>query len=148
MPKKNLPVTVTMTVDLDEDYIRAVLTNAFEMGIGYWAQIAGVEANMSTTLFRTGTPMNPHGENSYAVMAMTEGCVIKLQDPEQTCTDADWTLTREKVIEGLKLLLASKDKNGKEFPRRHANALLSENDDVETADVLVQLAVLGEIVFG
>ena len=37
---------------------------------------------------------------------------------------------------------------GKVIPVRHFNALAMDNEDAETSDVFMQLAVMGEIVFG
>jgi hypothetical protein len=41
-----------------------------------------------------------------------------------------------------------KDMKGKVVPARHFKALATDNDDAETADVFMQLAVMGEVVFG
>lgn len=49
-------------------------------------------------------------------------------------------LTKESMIKGSYLML-------QESPEHFAN-IISENDDAETADVFLQYAVLGEIVYG
>ena len=41
-----------------------------------------------------------------------------------------------------------KDMKGKVVPARHFKALATDNEDAETADVFMQLAVMGEIVYG
>jgi hypothetical protein len=41
-----------------------------------------------------------------------------------------------------------KDMKGKQVPARHFKNLATDNEDEETADVFLQLAVMGEIVFG
>jgi hypothetical protein len=41
-----------------------------------------------------------------------------------------------------------KDMKGKQVPARHFKNLATDNEDAETADVFMQLAVMGEIVFG
>ena len=41
-----------------------------------------------------------------------------------------------------------KDENDKGIPIRHFTALIEEDDDCETADVFIQAAVFGEIVYG
>lgn len=47
---------------------------------------------------------------------------------------------KESIEKGLQVMA---DK----YPR-HFNDIITENDDAETADVFVQCAVLGEVVFG
>ena len=41
-----------------------------------------------------------------------------------------------------------KDMKGKVVPARHFKDLATDNEDAETADVFLQLAVMGEIVYG
>ena len=49
---------------------------------------------------------------------------------------------------GLQLMADCKDLKGKQVPSRHFKNLATDNEDAETADVFMQLAVMGEIVFG
>ena len=49
---------------------------------------------------------------------------------------------------GLNLMGLFKDVKGKAVPERHFNNLTSGNFDAETADVFLQLSVMGEIVYG
>ena len=49
---------------------------------------------------------------------------------------------------GLQLMANRKDMKGKIVPARHFKNLATDNEDAETADVFMQLAVLGEIVYG
>lgn len=41
-----------------------------------------------------------------------------------------------------------KDEKGKPVPTRHFKNLANDNEDAETADVFLQLAVMGAIVYG
>ena len=49
---------------------------------------------------------------------------------------------------GLQLMADRKDMKGKSVPARHFKNLATDNEDAETADVFMQLAVMGEIVYG
>ena len=49
---------------------------------------------------------------------------------------------------GLQLMADRKDMKGKQIPDRHFKNLATDNEDAETADVFMQLCVMGEIVYG
>ena len=57
-------------------------------------------------------------------------------------------LNRASVKVGLQLMADRKDLKCKQIPNRHFKNLSTDNEDAETADVFLQLAVMGEIVFG
>ena len=57
-------------------------------------------------------------------------------------------LNRASIKVGLQLMADCKDLKGKQIPARHFKNLATDNEDEETADVFMQLAVMGEIVFG
>lgn len=57
-------------------------------------------------------------------------------------------LNRATIQTGLQLMADRKDMKGKTVPARHFKALATDNEDAETADVFMQLSVMGEIVFG
>jgi hypothetical protein len=52
------------------------------------------------------------------------------------------------VRTGLQLMANSEDMKGRKVPERHFKNILVDNDDAETADVFLQLAVIGEVVYG
>lgn len=56
-------------------------------------------------------------------------------------------LSRTTIQTGLQLMADRKDMTGKQVPARHFKALAADNEDAETADVFLQLSVLGEIVY-
>jgi len=60
------------------------------------------------------------------------------------------TLTLDKVKKALKAMSEGKDLKGKENKhlKWHFKNFINENDDAETADVVIQIAVMEEIVFG
>ncbi len=58
------------------------------------------------------------------------------------------TLNKANMKRGLQLMADYEDKHGKAVPARHFKNLATDNDDAETADVFMQLAVMGEIIYG
>ena len=57
-------------------------------------------------------------------------------------------LSKVTIQTGLQLMADRKDMTGKMVPARHFKAIATDNEDAETADVFIQLAVMGEIVYG
>ena len=57
-------------------------------------------------------------------------------------------LNRASIKIGLQLMADCKDLKGRQVPHRHFKNLVTDNEDAETADVFMQLAVMGEVVFG
>ena len=57
-------------------------------------------------------------------------------------------LNRASIKVGLQLMSYCKDLKGKVVPARHFKNLATDNDDAETADVFMQLCVMGEITYG
>ena len=57
-------------------------------------------------------------------------------------------LNRASIKVGLQLMADCKDMKGKAVPARHFKNIATDNEDAETADVFMQLAVMGEIVYG
>lgn len=57
-------------------------------------------------------------------------------------------LNRMSIKVGLQLMADRKDLTGKVVPARHFKNLATDNEDAETADVFMQLCVMGEIVYG
>jgi hypothetical protein len=57
-------------------------------------------------------------------------------------------LNRTTIQTGLQLMANGMDLKGKVVPNRHFKNLATDNEDAGTADVFMQLAVMGEIVYG
>ncbi|AQT70056.1 hypothetical protein STSP2_03258 [Anaerohalosphaera lusitana] len=57
-------------------------------------------------------------------------------------------VNKEGIQKALQMMADCKDKRGRHVPERHFRNLAMDNEDAETADVFMQLAVMGEIVFG
>ena len=84
-------------------------------------------------------------ENTYEIVL--SGGAIKVYDAENP-TDYLGLLCLENISAALNYMANFKDKKGKNIPKRHWHNLIQDNADAETADVFLQLAVMGEIVFG
>ena len=98
----------------------ANIVYSMAQGSSYWCKYAGDLGYEKTV------------EELYA------GQIIKLEDFEDE--KARYTLTLPKLKRGLTVM-------AKKFPRHFAD-FLTENDDADTADVLLQCALFGEVVYG
>ena len=108
---------------------------AFEGGSNYWAKCN----NFPVT--RLGGVGSAHAGSTYSYdyegVAAGEHTVT-LEDVEGT--DGPWTLDRAAIEQGIRLM-------AEKYQRHFADAM-TENYDAMTGDVFLQLAVMGEIVFG
>lgn len=126
-------ITLSFNMELPLERIKDLLIGAFEGGSAYWASVEVTGARRSD-------------EDYYDRL---------LRDPSVKChfTDVEdgeslGYFNLEKAIQGLKLMASGKDAKGQKIPLRHWQDWLQENDDAETADVFLQLSVMGEIVYG
>jgi len=110
-----------------------LLVTAFEGGINYWGEIAKYEKPEELT-FRT----DPEHVYKYVDYPLNAGGAVILQDAEDA--SERWRLDADAIERGLNLMAANSPDQFQNF--------LGENEDAETADVFVQYAVLGEIVYG
>lgn len=156
MPK-TATFNIPTTINIGEQRVCDLLTTGIEVGMASWAQWdnrpEGVQVSSEYEYddFRIGGSMNNDDSslngNRFAVIAMTEGCHIDVYDSEEPDKKLG-TLSRFNVIRALNMMADGKDIKGKGFPKRHFADFLAENDDAITGDVFLQLAVMGEIVFG
>lgn len=113
--------------------IADLLCCGFEGGVGYWCQIVDYTV--------PAEPRSVWGEDTiykHVDYPLTGGAVI--------CRDAEgeeegtWTLDQAAIERGLKLMA--------EKAPRHWADFLAENEDADTGDCFIQMALLGEIVYG
>ncbi len=125
-------IEVKATVRIPNEKIENLIVTAVEGGSNYWA--------------RFQMPDNWKDKyKSYAQIPF-EGGEIEVYDIETG--ELLGVLNRTTIQTGLQLMADRKDMTGKQVPTRHFKALATDNEDAETADVFLQLAVLGEIVYG
>lgn len=125
-------VEVKATVRIPNQKIQDLITTAVEGACHYWAQFK----------FPDGW-QNKY--KSYAEIPF-QGGEIEVYDIETG--ELLGVLNRATIQTGLQLLADRKDMTGKQVPARHFKALATDNEDAETADTWLQLAVMGEIVYG
>jgi hypothetical protein len=123
---------VITTIKIDNQKIKDLIITAIEVGSNYWA------------CFKL-----PEGwKEKYGSIEEIpfKGGDIEVYD----CKTVELlgVLNLATVQTGLQLMADRKDVTGKTVPARHFKNFGTDNEDVETADVFLQLAVLGEIVYG
>jgi len=125
-------VQVKTTVQIPVEKIQDLITTAIEGGCHYWAQFEFPE-NWKEKY------------KDYSHIPFMDG-EIKVYDVETG--ELLGYLNRATMQVGLQLMADQKDMKGKVIPARHFKALATDSEDAETADVFLQLSVLGEIVYG
>ena len=144
-------LTVLMPVTFAWRRVQDLLINAFEGGSNYWYCILRFDAPpgpreswpvlVEDEARKRGdrvTNIYPHGD--YPVNPGGSLVVDDSRNDERKATRPARRLDRERLAEAL-VEWAEK------CPRHFAN-WLAENDDAETADTFLQIAVLGEIIYG
>ena len=125
-------IEVKATVRIPNQKIMDLITTAIEGGCHYWAKF----------VFPAHYKDN---YGSYEQIPFKDG-TIEVYDMETN--ELLGYLNRASIKVGLQLMADRKDMKGKAVPARHFKALATDNEDQETADVFMQLSVMGEIVFG
>lgn len=125
-------IEVTARVRIPHEKINDLIISAVEGGSNYWARFV--------------FPKNYKDSfKSYEEIPM-QGGEMEVYDIE---TDKLLgVLNKATTQTGLQLMADCKDIKGKQVPTRHFRSLATDSEDAETADVFMQLAVMGEIVFG
>ena len=125
-------IQITVRADIPADRIGDLIVGAIEGGSNYWAH------------FRFPGGWVKHHDNYYDI-PMNGGAIVvmDIETNERLGELNEYTVRR-----GLQMMADGKDINGKKIPLRHFKNFAMENDDVETADVFMQLAVMGEVVYG
>lgn len=126
---KPATVTIATTVNVPEQRVSDLLCGAFEGGSTYWATSCEIVSDADT-------------DDLYPSDAVMLGHDVEI---EYSADDSDEDtskvmLTRDKAIAGLQIM-------AQKYPS-HFGDFMSENDDASTADVFVQCAVFGEIIYG
>lgn len=120
-----------VTIDIPDHRIADLLCAAWEGGSNYWA-----EAN--------GTPYEEDKSGNVAQgtcgqLRLKLSPLVRVWDREGG-GNKSYTLTREKLSRGLHLMAAKAPRQFGEF--------LADDADAITADVFLQCAVLGDIIYG
>jgi len=121
----NNAIQIKMTVELDRQRVVDTLINALEGGSNYWL-----------SSYSLGSGEDDSEKELQGILNGERTMTVKENDRDAKT----YKVTVKDIEEGLQLL-ASK------YPW-HLKNLIDESDDAETADVLLQLAALKEVVYG
>jgi len=143
-------VKIKCEIEVDRQRIADVVCSGFEGGIGYWATITGyVPPPKDADLYVGREDDRERGLFKHIDYPMCEeGGGVVLGDAENDGKGFDLTangggrvtLTYAGIVKGLGLMATK-------HPRHFSN-LVADDGDAETGDVLIQLAVFGDIVYG
>lgn len=107
-----------------------VLTTALEGGVNYWA--GGIEVDEYPKGAEYGSEVPAYG-----------GSIVLLHDDPQTGDDGDFTarstIKAANLLRGIRKAAAHRGRTVERFMEEH---------DAEGADIAVQFAIFGEIIFG
>ena len=125
-------IEVKATVRIPNQKIMDMIVTAVEGGSNYWAK------------FVFPKDYKQKCQNYYEIPFNDDNIAVYDVETEKLLG----YLNSATVKVGLQLMADRKDMTGKPVPARHFKALATDNEDAETADVFMQLAVMGEIVYG
>lgn len=125
-------IEVKATVRIPNQKIMDMITTAIEGGCHYWA--------------RFEFPENYKEKYGSYEQIPFQGGEMKVYDIETG--ELLGYLNRATIQVGLQLMADRKDMKGNIVPSRHFKNFATDNEDAETSDVFLQLAVMGEIVYG
>jgi len=130
-------LAVTLPIELDTQRISDLVVNAHEgNAVGYWANV---------------TIWSPEGKRIHGFGNLPTNvvghCKVEFEEYDERTGEPVETYMLDlcnpelsQVVKGLQLMA--------EHYKWHFANFMSENDDVETADVFIQLCLLGEVVYG
>lgn len=125
-------IEVRARIRIPNQKIKDLITTAFEGACRYWASFKFPDNWKEKYVSREDIPFKDGN--------------IKFYDVETD--ELLGHLNHTSIQVGLQLMADCKDMKGKTVPARHFKNLAIDNEDAETADVFMQLAVMGQIVYG
>lgn len=130
-------IIIKQDIVITKERLDDLLCSAFEGGASYWA-ITGVTQQQKDVV-----------EAEFAYQVCLNGGEIEVFDAEEP--DKKLGVLNAKRLEvALQCMALGQNEKGESKPalKKHFDNFINENDDAETADVFMQMAVMGEIVFG
>jgi hypothetical protein len=122
---------ITRTFDISEEQMGNLLVCAFEGGINYWC------GKVEITAYPEKTKPEDDFSNLLASDVVPKGGTIAIWDAEDE-DEVNW-LTRDKMLTGISMTM--------DWGNFATVEDLMDNHDAETADVMVQYALFGDIIF-
>ena len=136
MKKVEYEVKVCVKIGLTAEDIEDIVVTALEGGIGYWACLNNIGEDWENA---------PKDEavSETAARLLMEGKKLEFLDEEDR--DTVWTMSLDDLLKGIKMFV-------EEGYDRYGAFVHNEFDgcmfDAEGADIVFQLAMFGEIVYG
>lgn len=120
------PITINRPVTFDQQFVDNVVCSILEGGINYWAVLSDIDRTNCTEQFE------------YPSDAVSRGAILVLQDTESGQT---YRFGLEQFVQGLTKYL-----NGE----GHGLTPYTDAGDIDAyhADVICQLGLFGEVVYG
>ena len=135
---------VTIKTEITIERIKDLLCCAFEGGIGYWAIVD--DGTNKADMAKVGA------EYYHEIPAL--GGEFPVYDKEdydgQSPLKKLGVINLERIQKALTMMAEGKLEDGSdaEYLKKHMNDIINENEDANTGDILVQLAVMGSVVYG
>jgi hypothetical protein len=139
-------VFAVVKTQISEQRVSDLLCSALDPAYGgslYWAGTQGYEYPAGKT--------KDDFEYRFMEVVLAGGKHIFFDADEDTSNKGysakkkeEWTLTREKLVNGLTVMASLKEGEG----GHHWPNFIAENDDAETGDVYLQCCLFGKIVYG
>lgn len=124
-----------------------LLTTALEGGSGYWIDFVDIfypKGHTSASYKEGGEFEDKH---SYGIPVynvwMYDGGYLKIHTEDEVDNKKVFVFDMKAIKKGFELM-----SKGKATPIRHWNDFVNDNYDADTADVFLQLALFGEVIFG
>lgn len=126
------------TVSLDTERLFGLLCSAFEGGSNYWITL--VDTKLTNEEIKQKRTEKPDYSWIYDAVLYEGGSVLIHVDMNEDGNVKIHELTLDKFIKGVQRLFDT-------YPHE-AKAILEEQDDANTGDIALQLALFDEVVFG
>ena len=132
-----MSITIAVPTEITIERLKDLLCAAFEGGIDYWGFAKHISLDERDELKTEFYHERPAMGGSLTILdneTQEELGILDMKSMEQA----------------LQYMADGTDKNGKDCPhfKKHLADVIRENEDANTGDLFVQLAVMGEIVYG
>ncbi len=124
---------INRRIEISDELIEYILCSAFEGGITYWANNVSCKDNKD---------MKKVGgwKHEYLTRTKKKDAVMYIHDAE---TEEKYPITKKSIIDALQKMDSPEYKYTKALGR-----ILDETYDADDADIVVQTACFGEVIYG
>lgn len=140
-----MPATISIPVEVSDEFLADVITCAMEGGIGYWSVASHYQyiSDAGEVCVHAGTRSSGDRDDTYAV--------VREIDDDGEATGDPHTIDSETIVKGLGLITGPEFRMGAK-QRGGILAAVSTHDagmiDSDDADVIVQAGLFGKVVYG